>query len=394
MERAGTVLLRLAPIIGKSRLTKRADELNARITGDPVLHDYISSKHAVELAIDRLYRRQRATGRWPKQFDDSATAEAMSFAFALTEVHKRLPPEARIKLQQRLYGSLKGENSLAPIVHEMTVAVHLMNRGWDVEFHDLETGGFEYIARRGTKEIEVECKRVAADTGRKVRRNDFCRLASPLFPTLSEFAHRRVADIVHLRVQDRLPSRDEDLARLRSAVRTVMDTATPADGGTFTVDVRRVGLNHPRMVGRDIMQQQVQHHLGTAHVHVAFAGNCDEFAVLAVTSENPDQVLHTIYKQLKDAACQFSQQRPAVIWTYIEDIEPEEWRGLLDDTGLQRMSYKYMAGKTRQHVCSMAYSSAGELIRHDDGLFAHGGPVLNYNRLELEHQQLADMLYG
>jgi hypothetical protein len=63
MERAGTVLLRLAPIIGKSRLTKRADELNARITGDPVLHDYISSKHAVELAIDLLYRRQRATGQ-------------------------------------------------------------------------------------------------------------------------------------------------------------------------------------------------------------------------------------------------------------------------------------------------------------------------------------------
>lgn len=395
IEEAGAVLLRLAPIIGKPRLTRRAEELHARIGANPILHDYLSSKHAVELAIDRLFRRQRLTGRGPRNFRDGATAEAMSFAFALTEVHRRLPREAQIKLQQRLYGSLKGENSLAPIVHEMTVAVHLMNRGWDVEFHDLEKGGFEYIARNGAKEIEVECKRVGADTGRKIHRNDFHRFASPLFPALGEFAHRRVADIVHLRVQDRLPSRDEDSALLRSAVQTAMETATPAKGDTFTVDIRRVGLSHPRNVGVDVMQQEVQQRVGTAHVHLAFAGQGAEFAVLAVTSEKPDRVLHAIYRQLKDAASQFSLQRPAVIWTYIEDIEPQVWRTLVDNTGLQRMSHKYMAGEMRQHVFSMAYSSAGELIPHGGGLLlVQGGPVLNYNRLEPEYQQLAHMLYG
>jgi hypothetical protein len=394
IREAGTVLLRLGPIIDKRRLRRRAEELNARIAANPILHDYLSSKYAVELALDWLFRRQRLTGRGPRKFRDRATAEAMSFALALTKVHRRLPREAQIKLQQRLYGSLKGDNSLAPIVHELTVAVHLMNLGWDVEFHDLERGGFEYIARKGAKEIEVECKRVGTDAGRKIHRNDFYRLASPLFPTLGDFARRRVADIVHLRVDDRLPSRDEHLARLRSAVLTAMETETPANGDTFTVDIRRVGLNHPGNVGVDVMQQEVQHHVGTTHVHLAFAGQGADFAVLAVTSEKPDRVLSTIYRQLKDAASQFSLQRPAVIWTYIEDIEPQVWRSLVDNTGLQRMSYKYMAGETRQHVFSMAYSSAGELMPHDGGLLLHGGPVLNYNRLEPEYQQLADLLYG
>jgi hypothetical protein len=394
IEEAGAVLIRLAPIIGKLRLTRRAEELNARMKADPILHDYLSSKHAVELAIDRLYRRQRLTGRGPRDFRHGPIAEAMSFAFALTEMHRRLPREAQIKLQQCLYGCLKGENSLAPIVHEMTVAVHLMNRGWDVEFYDLEKGGFDYIARNGAKEIEIECKRVGTDTGRKIHRSDFYRMASPLFPTLGEFAHRRVADIVHLRVEDRLPSRDEDLARLRSAVQTAMETATPTNGDTFTVDIRRVGLSHPRDVGVDVMQQEVQHHVGTPHVHLAFAGQGAEFAVLAVTSEKPDRVLRTTYRQLKDAASQFSLQRPAVIWTYIEDIEPQVWRSLVDDTGLQRMSYKYMAGETRQHVFSMAYSSAGELIPHGDGVLLHRGPVLNYDRLEPEYQKLTELLYG
>jgi hypothetical protein len=142
------------------------------------------------------------------------------------------------------------------------------------------------------------------------------------------------------------------------------------------------------------MQQEVEHHVGTAHVHLAFAGQGADFAVFAATSEKPDRVLYAIYRQLKGAASQFSLQRPAMVWTYIEDIEPREWRSFVEDSGLQRMSYKYMAGKTRQHVFSMAYSSAGELIPYGKGVFVHGGPVLNYNRLEPEYQRLANLLYG
>jgi hypothetical protein len=395
IKAAGDVLVRLAPIINRSTLRKRAQDLRARIGDNPVLGDYLGREHAVELAIDRLFRRQRATGRWSKKFGDEATAEALSFAFALTEVHSRLPPRARAELEQRLYGSLKGPASLAPIVHEMTVAVHLMHRGWDVEFHDLEEGkGFDYIARSGGEEIEVECKRVSADKGRKVHRHDFGKFAGPLLPALQEFAHRRAADMVHLRVEDRLPSGEQDLLRLRSAVRGAMETATTTKGDAFTVDVLKAGLIHPSRVGESVLRQEVERHLGTGDYHFLYAGKGAELAILAVTSERRDQVLTYIYKQLKHAAEQFSQQRPAVIWTYIEGIEPQAWRRLVGDTGLERMSFRYMLGEHRQHVFCMAYSSAGELISHGGGHFVQGGPVLPYNRLEPEYKKLTEMLYG
>jgi hypothetical protein len=289
MEAAGATLVRLAAIIDRSTLGRRADALTTQITKNPVLVHFLTREHAVELTIDRLFRRRGTTGRWPKKVQDGATAEALSFAFFLTEVHRRLPPKAQTELQRRLFGSLKGSNSLAPIVHEMTVACHLMNRGWDVAFHDLEEGeGYDYLARNGTDEIEVECKRASADTGRKVHRNDFGKLAGPLLPALESFAIRRDGESVHLRVADRLPTGDQDLSRLRGAVPGTMETATGVAANDFTVDVTRAGLSHPLTVGEDTVRQEVERYLGTEHFHSVYAVNRPALAVFAFTSQKRD----------------------------------------------------------------------------------------------------------
>jgi hypothetical protein len=313
MKAAGATLAGLASIIGRSTLQKRADALRSQIESNPILGHFLSRQYAIELAIDRLFCRRRTTGRWPKKFVDDETSEALSFAFALTRVHERLPPNARTRLEQRLYGSLKGSGSLAPIAHEMTVAIHLMNRGWNVEFHDLEEGaGFDYLARNGAEEIEVECKHASADAGRKVHRDDFGRFAGPLLPALQEFAHDRAADLIHLRVKHRLPSADEDLSRLRSAVVGALNTATAVNTNDYTVDMLRVGLSHPLKVGEAVMRQEVEHYLGTGHYHLLYAARGAELAVLGVTSEEHDRVLTYIYKQLKHAAGQFcGSDRPS-----------------------------------------------------------------------------------
>lgn len=395
IKAAGPALIRFASIIDRSALRKRADALWTRIDANPILGAFLMGEHAVELEIDRLLRRWRTTGRWPNKPSDEASVEALSFAFAVTRIHSRLSPRARIELEQRLYGSLKGENSLAPIVHEVTVACHLMNRGWDVQFHDLEEGdGFDYVAGSGAGEIEVECKRASADAGRKVHRNDFGRFAGPLLPALSEFARRKDADIIHLRVEDRLPRGDHDLSRLQSTVLGAMETATGVNDDDFTLQILNGGLSRPSVVGEAAMRREIEHHLGTEHYHLVYAGSGADLAILAVTSNKRDRVLTYIYKQLKHAAGQFSRQRPAVIWTYVEGIEPQEWRLLVGDTGLQRMSNRYMLGESRQHVFSMAYSSTGQLFSHDGGHFQQRGPLMNYNRMGAEYEKISEMLYA
>jgi hypothetical protein len=181
---------------------------------------------------------------------------------------------------------------------------------------------------------------------------------------------------------------------LRSAVLGAMHTATTVSTNEFTVEILRFGLSHLLEVGEAVVRQEVEHYLGTGHHHLLYAGKGADLAVLAVTSGEHDRVLTYIYKQLKHAAEQFSRRRPALIWTYIEGIEPQEWHGLLGDTGLQRMSNRYMLGQGRQHVMSMAYSSAGELVAHGHGHSLHSGPLMHYGRQGSESEKLARMLFG
>jgi hypothetical protein len=205
---------------------------------------------------------------------------------------------------------------------------------------------------------------------------------------LKEFADRRAGDLVHVRVNNRFPSDDETISLLRRVVLNSMNTATGFRRDTFSVDLSTVGLSAPPCLDEALLRRELNEHLGTEHFNAIYIGKGVHLAALAVTSDKRDRVLTYIYKQLKHAAQQFSRQRPAVIWTFIEGIEPQEWRGLIGDTGLQRMSNRYMLGQHRQHVFSMAYSSTGHLVARD-GHFQHTGPLMNYNRGELNSESSA-----
>jgi hypothetical protein len=100
MKGTGSALIGLASIIDRRMLRKRANALTQRIDTNPALGHFLRQEYAIELAIDRLFQRRKTTGRWPKKIGDETTAEALSFAFSLTEVHRRLSSKAQTALKQ------------------------------------------------------------------------------------------------------------------------------------------------------------------------------------------------------------------------------------------------------------------------------------------------------
>jgi hypothetical protein len=50
----------------------------------------------------------------------------------------------------RLRQALNSANGLRPLAYEISIATHLMQKGWDVEFVDYAgTGQFDLLARQG-----------------------------------------------------------------------------------------------------------------------------------------------------------------------------------------------------------------------------------------------------
>lgn len=61
----------------------------------------------------------------------------------------------------------------------LKVAAHLKSRGFSACFHDLESGGgFDFLAFSNTIHLEVECKFLSADIGRKLHRRRVYDLAA------------------------------------------------------------------------------------------------------------------------------------------------------------------------------------------------------------------------
>ena len=81
--------------------------------------------------------------------------------------HRRLRPAGKKRLAGMLADATNRDFGLGSVAYEMEVAAHLMSRGYDVVFHDLEGGkGFDLLATKDGASMEVECKFMSGDAGR------------------------------------------------------------------------------------------------------------------------------------------------------------------------------------------------------------------------------------
>ena len=168
-------------IAGQDRWEWRKQWMIQQIQQNPLLAEFIAERYPVELAYVS-YVSAGTQLRTKAEQDPAAIRKLAIFAAAIVEVNRRLTPFGQNQLRGKLVHGLTRDDGLASLMHELATAVHLMGRGFDVTFHDLENnGGFDLLATRDQGvEVEVECKLASSDLGRGVHR----RRALDLFNTL------------------------------------------------------------------------------------------------------------------------------------------------------------------------------------------------------------------
>ena len=95
----------------------------------------------LELAFASVHKRYRITGKYPRKNITIEQQRFLSFVAVVVRCYNRLSQRGRNRLRGMLLDSLKSDYGLAPLAYEMKIVAHLLNRGFDVTFHDLETGG-------------------------------------------------------------------------------------------------------------------------------------------------------------------------------------------------------------------------------------------------------------
>ena len=134
-----------------------------------LLVPFLEERHSLVLTLGRLVEGVERLGGVPIDISDPQVYALMSFVAPVVMLHEQLNSTAKVRIAGMLRDGLNTDRGLLPFKTEIDTATHLMQKGFDLEFPDLEgKAGFDFLARHEDMEVEVECKAVSGDVGRKV----------------------------------------------------------------------------------------------------------------------------------------------------------------------------------------------------------------------------------
>lgn len=329
-----TIISNLTSIVGWSVWSDWVRTLKSLARANPLWPEFIRKRHIIELAFADVMQYYRTRGKypWPRTPGEQ---QFYSFALLLTEVFRRVGPRAQSRLRGMLRTGLEKECGLGPLAYEMKMAAHLMSRGFGVCFHDLENGGgFDFLASSASSNIEIECKYISADLGRKLHRRRVYDLGGYLYPLMKRYVEQtQIGMLVRVTLADRLSSAVEQQTRIKDCVSSVLldgaktcgddecfATAEPFDIERSPFSVRSTG-RHP-----DLVYDEARSYFGIERDHALLHWKPNvAAAVVSLKSAKPDRVLLEMLKGLKsDTKAQFSGTLPAFLFLHLDDLSDEQ----------------------------------------------------------------------
>jgi hypothetical protein len=159
---------RFLAITGIEPWERRIDSIRQQLNQNRFLEPFLMERHA-ELAFFHLMESRARTGELPLTIVGSGQYQPYAFITTLASTYDRLNTVGQVYLRGRLLKGLGDNDGLLSLQHEISTAAALMLQGFDVDFWDMESRGrFDFLPHRAGTEIEVECKMVSGDLGRKI----------------------------------------------------------------------------------------------------------------------------------------------------------------------------------------------------------------------------------
>ncbi len=383
---------RLFDLTGTRPWQRRFEWLERELSENDYMHPWLRQHCAIELAMKEALASGRLASDRQFRIETIAHYEVASFVSSVVRCHEQLSPKAQTRLVGMLFDGLKEDTGLLSLQHELKTAVHLLSRGFDVEFHDMEMGGgHDFTARQGAVEIEVECKMFSGDLGRKFHKRSTAALSKRLHDLLMHTKSNLVGGVLAvLTVPDRLSASLIQHRGIEQTLRTgLLAGELRTTSEHCSVEVRDFEMAQSPFndaggnVRRDKVDEFVARHTGRSNCPAILLFSPGTSAlVLVLKSEKPDDVLDGMRRQLRDGAKrQFTGTRPAYLTAQLQDLTADQmgemadsdspWRG--NATPLQQMTSDFLYNPSGSHIHSVVYRSHSMLASERNGITGADG---------------------
>lgn len=381
-------------ISGEQPWKRRLRWIEQQLRRNPLLLQYMQANHSLEQALPTLRHKVKTLG-YAVTIDQGQEYRLAALIAGIVSIYERLPAKARKRLRGSLMDGLTDpeKKGLINLQHEITVAMHLMDQGFDVTFADWEGGGrFDFLASREGAVMEVECKVVTGDLGRKITILQSVEIFDRIVKEISRNRKPTQATILQIVLPGRLERNEQIKRRIAEigyrAIRSGENFEEPGFGSAvvqhFDHNREQCGIKQGEPFDVPEVRDFFIRKTGIDNPHLFIANPLNHPPLfISVRSQQKDSVLESIIDTLSEAAkSQLTKTRPGVFCVQLHDLTEDQLLELAQDdstdprlaTGIKLATHHFLAADARSHVLSVVYRSHGKVLqRHlPDGIDATG----------------------
>ena len=370
-----SILRRFISIIGWERWKKRIRWVVDQSNNTLVMPGFWTERFELELAMFNLIKIYKHRSKINNEEFTPAVQRFISFASMTVFCHRRLSSQGKRRLKGMLLSALNSDYGLGPLAYEMAIAAHLMSKRFDVTFNDIETGGgFDFLAQKNSTVLEVECKFVSADIGRQIHLKRLCQFGDSVMPQLNRYTRNADGGIfVHLSIPGKLYGNSKHHSTLLEIIFKGIERKADkieSDGNKvaisqFDVAQSPFSSNSRNNIYQGNLEKFVydKFSISNKNFFSSYVPNKSAL-ILVIESEKQNNVLDSLYRQLKKSANeQFSSKNPAILCAHLVDIEETELLALKNKgdsaIGLDYLSTRLILGRPYLH--SISFSAPGSI---------------------------------
>lgn len=225
---------RLASAIGAEHWQGVVARQEEAIRSNFFLGDYLRSEYAIAYQLDRLRRLVAGFGTVPHETcNDPSIFPSLAFAAQVLEVLEISSTKQAKAFVKRIRTAFSSSENMHGLRLELQAATHFALRGQRVAWHRESKGGtFDLmIEDLGPSGLEVECKSISENTGRRIPRRAALEFWGELWKDVASVAQNlRSGLAVVLTVPYRLP---EDAGERCALGREVVTRILAGSGATL-----------------------------------------------------------------------------------------------------------------------------------------------------------------
>lgn len=381
---------RLASAIGAGHWQGAVARQEEAIRANHFLGDYLRSEYAIAYQLDHLRILVARFGTVPHEAcNDPSIFPSLAFAAQVLAVLERSTVKQAKAFVKRVRTAFSSSENMHGLRLELQAATHFARRGQRVVWHRLNNGGsFDLLIEDlGPSGLEVECKSISANKGRRIHRRDALEFWGELWRDVAGVAQNlRSGLAVVLTVQYRLPEdAEERVALAREVVARIMAGSGATLGGGAEVRIEPFDPDKIKAAkdrGTVELREAIDAATGTANREAAVYGTpTGGMLVFVMQSAVEDDVLDQVFATLDDSAVrQFTRKRGALFWVALQGIDADQLLSVHEqdrDSGEQptalRLGVSNFLHRAPDHIVGVVFSSRSGFFPSIDGRTDSGG---------------------